>query len=89
MDYFDVKGKKYLVFGVANKKSVAYFIAQSLISLVAEVILPVLNDEVKQKTEKISGNTITLVKDILQPGLYSTGDYYIFLDDKKYLEQFY
>lgn len=53
MDYFDVKNKKYLVFGVANKKSVAYFIAQSLISLGAEVILIVLNDEVKQKAEKL------------------------------------
>jgi enoyl-[acyl-carrier protein] reductase I len=53
MDYFNVKGKKYLVFGVANKKSVAYFIAQGLISLGAEVILSVLNDEVKQKTEKL------------------------------------
>ena len=50
---FNVKGKKYLVFGVANKKSVAYFIAQSLISLGAEVILVVLNDEVKQKAEKL------------------------------------
>ena len=36
MDYFDVKGKKYLVFGAANKKSVAYFISKSLISLGAE-----------------------------------------------------
>jgi enoyl-[acyl-carrier protein] reductase I len=53
MDYFDVKGKKYLVFGVANKKSVAYFIANSLITLGAEVILSVLNDEIKQKVEKL------------------------------------
>ncbi len=49
MDYFDVKGKKFLVFGVANKKSVAYFIAKGLIELGAEVILSVLNDEVKKR----------------------------------------
>ena len=53
MDYFDVKGKKFLVFGVANKKSVAYFIAKGLIELGAEVILSVLNDEVKKKAEKL------------------------------------
>ena len=48
MDYFNVQDKKYLVFGIANKKSVAYFIAQSLIALGAEVILSVLNNEIKQ-----------------------------------------
>ena len=53
MDYFNVKGKKFLVFGVANKKSVAYYITKGLIDLGAEVILSVLNDEVKQKAEKL------------------------------------
>jgi len=53
MDYFDVKGKKFLVFGVANKKSVAYFIAKGLIELGAEAVFSVLHDEAKQKAEKL------------------------------------
>lgn len=53
MDYLNLKDKTILVFGVANKKSVACFIAKALIDLGAKVVFSVLNDDLKKKTENL------------------------------------
>ncbi|MFC2140165.1 enoyl-ACP reductase [Candidatus Auribacterota bacterium] len=53
MNYLDISGKQFLVFGVANKKSVAYFIAKGLIEFGAKVILSVQSEEVKNKVSKL------------------------------------
>lgn len=53
MDYLDISGKKFLVFGVANKKSVACFIAKSLLDYGASVILSVQTEELQKKVESL------------------------------------
>jgi len=53
MDYLGLKDKRVLVFGVANKKSVACFIARTLIEFGAQVVFSVADDAAKQKTEKL------------------------------------
>ncbi len=45
MDFMKLQGKKVLIFGVANRKSVAFHIAETLVSLGAEPIFSVLSDE--------------------------------------------
>ncbi len=53
MDFLGVKGKTYIVFGVANRKSVAFFVGKSLIEFGAEVIFVVKDDAVRQNVEKL------------------------------------
>jgi len=56
MDYLRLKGKKILIFGVANKRSVAYFIAKSLMKIGAEIVLSVKNEEVAEKVRRLFEN---------------------------------
>lgn len=53
MKFIDFTGKKIVVFGLANKKSVAYFITRELLQVGAEVILVVRSDKRKQTAEKL------------------------------------
>ncbi len=53
MDFLDLKEKHYLVFGVANKKSVAYFIAKTLIQQGALITFSVQDEDTKQKITKL------------------------------------
>ncbi|MDO4629400.1 MAG: SDR family oxidoreductase [Planctomycetia bacterium] len=52
-DFLQLQGKKFLIFGVANKKSVAYYITKNLLECGSECVLVVLNDEIRQKVAKI------------------------------------
>lgn len=52
-DFLQLENKKFLIFGVANKKSVACHITRSLLDCGARCVLVVLNDEVRQKVGKI------------------------------------
>lgn len=52
-DFLLLENKKFLVFGVANKKSVAYHITKNLLDCGAHCVLVVLNDEIRQKVAKI------------------------------------
>ena len=52
-DYLQLKDKRFLLFGVANKKSVAYNIAAQLIENDALCDFVVLNDEIAQKVKKL------------------------------------
>ncbi len=52
MDFLELMGKKILVFGIANRKSVAFYIAQVLVSAGAEIICSVFSDEQKKTVKK-------------------------------------
>lgn len=52
-DYLQLTGKKIVVFGVANRKSVAYHIARHLVEAGACCILVVQNDAIRQRVEKL------------------------------------
>lgn len=53
MDFLDIAGKTLLVFGVANKKSVAYFVGQVLTEQGAEVVYVVQTAEKKESVSKL------------------------------------
>lgn len=53
MDYLNISGKTYVVFGLANKKSIAAVIASALIEQGADVILVVRSAQRKQTAEKL------------------------------------
>ena len=61
MDFIQVSGKKYLVSGISNKKSVAYFVAKGLIDNGAEVIFSVQNEDNRVKTQKLFPDSTILI----------------------------
>ncbi|MDO4550092.1 MAG: SDR family oxidoreductase [Planctomycetia bacterium] len=52
-DFLQLKEKQFLIFGVANKKSVAYFITRNLLECGARCVLVVLNEEIREKIQKL------------------------------------
>jgi enoyl-[acyl-carrier protein] reductase I len=67
MDFLQVEGKKFVVAGVANKKSVAWHIAQGLIQNGAEVIYTVRSQARKDQLAKWVGNATIYVCDVEHP----------------------
>lgn len=62
MSFLNLENKKFLITGVANKKSVAYFSAKTLIENGADVIFTVQNSEIKERVEKLfPGKSIYLL----------------------------
>jgi enoyl-[acyl-carrier protein] reductase I len=53
MDFLNIEGKRFLVFGVANKKSVAYHVGQVLSEAKAEVVHVVQSPEIKESVSKL------------------------------------
>lgn len=53
MSFLKLENKTFLITGVANKKSVAYFSAKTLIENGAEVLFTVQNSEIKERVEKL------------------------------------
>jgi enoyl-[acyl-carrier protein] reductase I len=53
MDFLDIAGKNFLVFGVANKKSVAFSVGKVLSEAKANVIYSVRSDARKESVSKI------------------------------------
>jgi enoyl-[acyl-carrier protein] reductase I len=53
MSYLGIEGKKYLVLGVANRKSVAYFIADIIRREGGQAILSVQNAERREAAQKL------------------------------------
>jgi enoyl-[acyl-carrier protein] reductase I len=53
MDFLGLSGKTLLVFGVANKKSVAYHVAKTLEEVGAQVVYVVRSEERKQSVAKL------------------------------------
>jgi enoyl-[acyl-carrier protein] reductase I len=64
MDYLALSGKSFLVFGVANKKSVAWHVGKSLTVCGAAVTYVVRSPERKESVEKLLAGSDVLVCDV-------------------------
>ncbi len=64
MDFLDIAGKTFLVFGVANKKSVAYSVGEVLAEAGANVIYSVQSEEAKESVSKILPEADIFVCDV-------------------------
>ena len=53
MSFLGLENKTFLITGVANKKSVAYFSAKILQENGADLIFTVQNAEIKERVEKL------------------------------------
>ncbi len=66
MSYLGIENKTFLVFGVANKKSIAWHISEILESEGAKVIYSVRSDERKTTISKLLGNKPVYICDVEQ-----------------------
>ena len=64
MDFLQISGKTFLVAGIANKKSVAFFVAKGLIDNGARVIFSVQNEENRSKAQKLFPDSTILICDV-------------------------
>ena len=64
MDYLALSGKSFLVFGVANKKSVAWHVGKSLAECGAKVTYVVRSPERKESVAKLLAGSDVLVCDV-------------------------
>lgn len=64
MSFLQLEGKRIVVFGVANKKSVAYKVAQVLEEAQAEVVYVVRSESRKQQLEKLLSGKRVFVCDV-------------------------
>ncbi len=64
MDYLSLSGKSFLVFGVANKKSVAWHVGKSLAECGAKVTYVVRSVERKESVAKLLAGSDVLVCDV-------------------------
>ena len=64
MDFLNFKGKKILIFGVANRKSVAFHIAKVLHEAGAEIIFSVFMEDHKRCIEKYFSGTSSYICDL-------------------------
>jgi len=64
MDFLQLAGKSILVFGVANKKSVAWHVGKTLTDVGAKVVYVVRSAERKQSVEKLLGTAEIHICDV-------------------------
>jgi len=64
MSFLNLEGKTFLITGVANKKSVAYFSAKTLIDNGGKAIFSVQNEEAKIKVEKLFPGSDIFICDV-------------------------
>lgn len=75
MDFLDISGKSFLVFGVANRKSVAYTIARTLEQCGATVVYAVRSEEVRSQVGKLLAGAEIFVCDVEQePQIHALRD---------------
>ncbi|MGH7995808.1 MAG: enoyl-ACP reductase FabI [Opitutaceae bacterium] len=67
-DYLQIRGKAFLVFGVANRKSVAWFVGQALEEQGAKVLYSVRSKERKLSLQGTLGGRPVFVCDVAEPG---------------------
>jgi enoyl-[acyl-carrier protein] reductase I len=63
-DFLNLAGKRVLVMGVANRKSVAWHTSRVLLEAGAEVIYSVRSEERRQQVEQLVGDATVLVCDV-------------------------
>jgi enoyl-[acyl-carrier protein] reductase I len=66
MDFLQLDGKSILIFGVANRKSLAYHVGRVLTDAGARCVYVVQNDEIKQGVAKLLGDADVYVCDVEQ-----------------------
>ncbi len=66
MDFLQVSGKQFLVFGVANRKSVAYHVGRTLEQFGADVVYVVRSAQRKDSLKKLLGDAPTYICDVEQ-----------------------
>ncbi len=66
MDYLQLRDKCFVVLGVANRKSVAYFIGKSLEENGARVLYVVRNEKRREEVAKLLPNRTILICDVEQ-----------------------
>jgi enoyl-[acyl-carrier protein] reductase I len=64
MSFLQLENKTYLITGVANKKSVAYFTAKTLSDNGANLIFTVQNDSIKNKVQEMFPSTRIFILDV-------------------------
>ena len=64
MDFLDIAGKTFLVFGVANRKSIAFSIGQTLTEANANVVYSVRSKERRESVSKILPGSDIFVCDV-------------------------
>ncbi len=64
MDFLELTGKTVLIFGVANRKSVAYAIARTVEEAGGRVVYVVQDDEARQRVGKLVGEKEIFVCDV-------------------------
>ncbi len=64
MDFLGLEGRRVIVFGVANKKSVAYFIGRTVQEAGAEVVYVVRSEKRREEVAKLFPNQTVLVCDV-------------------------
>lgn len=68
MSFLGLEGKAFLVFGVANRRSVAWAIGRSLEEEGAKVVYSVRSDARRQSLQALLGNRLVLVCDVEEEG---------------------
>ncbi len=68
MSFLNIENKNFLITGVANKKSVAYFSAKILEENGANLFFTVLNEEIKQRVVKLFPNRPIFLLDVESEG---------------------
>ncbi|MCC7476530.1 MAG: SDR family oxidoreductase [Pirellulales bacterium] len=63
-DFLQLEGKRILVMGVANKKSVAWHTSRVLVEAGAEVVYAVRNEARREQVQKLVGDAAVLVCDV-------------------------
>lgn len=64
MDFLNVENKSFLLTGVANKKSLAYFVAKELTAQGAKLLLSVQNEELKAKVHALFPDAQIFICDV-------------------------
>ena len=67
-DFLQLSGKTFLVFGVANRKSVAWFVGRTLEEQGASVIYSVRSEARRKSLESLLAGKTVLVCDVEKPG---------------------
>jgi len=64
MDFLQLAGKRILIFGVANRRSVAYHVSRVLTEAGAVCVYAVQNDEIRQGASKLLGDAEIYLCDV-------------------------
>ena len=67
MDFLQLEGKRVLIFGVANRKSVAWHIAKTLTEAGAQCVHVVQNEAVREAQARLLGEADVYLCDVEQP----------------------